>query len=87
MEKVEIACMTSRGQVVIPQRIREELHLQDGEKFAVIGHGDTIILKKIEKPSAEEFKELLNRLSERAKAAGITPKDVEDAIKRARGKK
>ena len=87
MEKLEIACVSSRGQMVIPQKVREDMHIQDGEKFAVIWHGDTMIFKRIDKPSIEGFKALLDRLSERARAAGITPKDVEDAIRKARGRK
>ena len=34
--------MSSKGQVVIPEQIREQLHLREGEQFVVIGRGDTV---------------------------------------------
>lgn len=42
--------MSSRGQVVIPEEIRENLHLKEGDQFVVIGKGDTVILKSITPP-------------------------------------
>ena len=45
---VEITKMTSKGQVVIPQDIRRDKGLKEGEKFLVYDMGDNIILKKIE---------------------------------------
>ena len=51
--EVETVKMSSRGQIVIPLDIREELHAKEGTVFAVVGSKDTVILKKIEKPSKE----------------------------------
>ena len=81
---METATLTSRGQIVIPQSVREELHLHEGEKFIVIGKEDTIFLKKIEMPSAEEFEKLLKKTREFAKKKGLKPSDVEEAIKNVR---
>ncbi|MBI2575930.1 AbrB/MazE/SpoVT family DNA-binding domain-containing protein, partial [Candidatus Woesearchaeota archaeon] len=44
MEKLEITSMSSRGQVVIPFDVREQLGLKEGEKFVVVGGEDTVIL-------------------------------------------
>ena len=52
MEKLEVTSLSSRGQVVIPQDIRDHLKLKTGEKFVVLGDEDTIILKKIKMPSS-----------------------------------
>ena len=84
MDKIEITSMSSRGQIVIPLDIREQLGLRKGEKFIVIGEDDTVILKKVEMPSFKSFNKLLERTQKFAKNKGIKKEDVEDAIKRVR---
>ena len=81
---MEITSMSSRGQVVIPLDIREQLGLKEGEKFVVVGEDDTVVLKKITMPSFENFDKLLRKTMRFAKEKGVTKEDVEDAIKRAR---
>ena len=44
--EIEITKMTSKGQVVIPQDVREEANIEEGEKFFVYISGDSIILKR-----------------------------------------
>ncbi|MFH1682248.1 MAG: AbrB/MazE/SpoVT family DNA-binding domain-containing protein [Candidatus Woesearchaeota archaeon] len=78
---MEITSLSSRGQVVIPQQIRELLHLTEGEKFLVFGEKDTIILKKIETPS---FEKLLKETRGLVKEKGIKQVDVDQAISRSR---
>ncbi len=86
MESIEITSITSRGQVVIPQKIREKLQLVEGEKFVVIGEDDTIVFKKLKAPSFKGFDKLLAKTREFAKEKNITEKDVEDSIKESRKK-
>ena len=84
MEKLEITSMSSRGQVVIPLDIREQLGLKEGEKFVVVGEDDTVILKKVTMPSFKNFDKLVQKTQRFAKEKGITKSEVESAIKRAR---
>lgn len=84
MEKLEITSMSSRGQVVIPLDIREQLGLKEGEKFVVIGEDDTVVLKRLEMPSFKGFDALLKRTRALAKEKGITPRDVDGAVERVR---
>ena len=86
MENIEITSMSSRGQIVIPQRLRDRLRIQEGEKFIVIGEDSTIILKKVEMPSFAGFEKLLKRTREFAKTKGIRETDVKQTIKKARKK-
>jgi AbrB family looped-hinge helix DNA binding protein len=86
MEKLEITSLSSRGQVVIPQGVRDQLHLHTGEKFVVIGEDDTIVLKKIEVSSFKGFDKLLKKTRDFAKKKGLKPRDVDEAIKRVRSK-
>ena len=86
MEKLEITSISSRGQVVIPQNVRERLGLNDGEKFIVIGEKDTIVLKKLEVPSFDGFDKLLKKTREFARERKISLQDVGESVKRTRKK-
>ncbi|MFH1511502.1 MAG: AbrB/MazE/SpoVT family DNA-binding domain-containing protein [Candidatus Woesearchaeota archaeon] len=82
MSEVEITSASVKGQVVIPQKIREELGIVSGTKFAVYGKNDTVVLKKLRTPSAEEFEKLVNFGVKFAKEKGIkNEKDVERLTK------
>lgn len=86
MEKIEVTSLSSRGQLVIPQGVRDRLKLHEGEKFIVIGEGDTLILKRIEIPAFSGFDKLLKKTREFVKRREINPKDVDEAVKRARSR-
>ena len=86
MENIEITCVSSRGQIVIPQSLRDRMKIQTGEKFVVIGEDNTIVLKKLEIPSFSGIDKLLKKTRDFAKKRGIKESDVEDAIKHARKK-
>ncbi len=76
--------LSSRGQIVIPEEIRENLHLKEGDQFVVIGKGDTVILRAIAAPSMDEFEELLGEARHSAKKAGLKKNDIKAAIKKVR---
>lgn len=78
---VETVRMSSKGQIVIPQDVREELQVDEGSVFAVVGSKDTIILKKITTPSKEELINGLESFAKKAKiklqSRGIREKDLQ----------
>jgi len=76
--------LSSRGQVVIPEKIRNQLGLSEGDQFVVIGEGDALILKTITPPKLEEFPKLLGEARSAAKAAGIKRAHLKSAIARVR---
>ena len=76
--------LSSKGQVIIPEVIREQLHLKEGDQFVVIGQGDTVIFKTITPPSLWEFDGLLTQARASAKKAKAKPSDVKAAIKKVR---
>lgn len=80
MEEVTYTKMSSKGQVVIPQMIRESLGIEEGQLFAVFGKDDTIVLMRVTPPSKEEIEEIFKWGREFAKEKGITREDVERAI-------
>ncbi len=77
---VETVRMSSRGQIVIPQDVREELHATEGTVFAVVHSKDVVILKKLEAPSKEELISDLSALAKKAKIKlqqkGVTEEDL-----------
>lgn len=78
--------LSSKGQVVIPEEIRKRLGLEAGAQFVVVGEGDVVVLKAIQPPPMTDFKGLLERARASAEEAGLTPQEVEGAVRKARGK-
>ena len=87
MSAIATTKMSSKGQVVIPEEIREQLELTSGAKFVVVAEKDTVILKLISPPPQEEFSKLLVRARSQAKKAGLKKDDVRQAIKKVRKSK
>lgn len=75
-KEVQMTTASAKGQVVIPQEIREELGIGSGTKFAVYGKGDTIIFKRVEMPTVKDFEKLAAFGRKFAKKKGIKEKDV-----------
>ena len=84
MQTVATTKMSSRGQVVIPEQIRKSLSLENGTQFIVLGEGDVIVLKTISPPSVHEFDSVIGRARAQAKASGMAPEDIDEAIRQSR---
>ena len=76
--------LSSKGQVVIPEEVRNDLGLNEGDQFVVIRQGDAVILKVITPPRLEEFQELLSQARAEAKKAGIKKADLKSRIAKVR---
>lgn len=79
--------MSSKGQVVIPEEVRNRLGLKAGMQFVVVGNRDAVILKVISAPSVKEFNDLIGQARRQARKAGLKKSDVEAAVARVRGQK
>ena len=79
--------LSSRGQVVIPEEIRERLGLKPGDQFVVVGDKDVVILKAISAPSLEEFDSLITESRRQARRAGMKRSDVQQAVRERRARK
>ena len=88
---MDITKITSRGQVVIPQEIREKEGLKEGEKLLVYDLDGTIILKRLKGleagKSVENFEAVLKSMWATAKARGITARDIQKEIEAHRKEK
>ena len=82
----ELTVMSSKGQIVVPKDIREELGFRTGATFAVFGKEDTLILKKINVPSAKEAFAKIHKFGvEFAKKKQLKESSVEGIIHKGRG--
>ena len=53
--EIELTKVSSKGQVVIPQRVREKLRIREGETLAVSAEDDLVVLKKVSNPFEEDL--------------------------------
>jgi len=84
MAAIETTKMSSKGQIVIPEDIRNRLGLKTGDKFLVMGDKDVVILKALSNPSMEEFDDLIKAAHKQAKTVGLKRSDIANAISKSR---
>lgn len=81
MTEVEITKASSRGQIVLPKNIRDQIGIKSGDYFAVYSDGDTIFIKKIEMVKLRALFEATSKeIRKHAKKKGITRKMIAEAI-------
>jgi AbrB family looped-hinge helix DNA binding protein len=76
--------LSSKGQVVIPEEVRNRMGLKAGAQFVVLGDRDVVILKVIQPPSMSEFEPIVKQARRAAKQSGMKRKDLARAVKEAR---
>ena len=79
--------MSSKGQVVIPEEIRERLGLRPGAQFVVVGDKDVVVLRTVRPPSMADFDDLVAEAGRQARKAGMKRSDVTAAIAAVRSEK
>jgi len=84
MKSVATTKMSSRGQVVIPEKVRRQLGLGPGTQFIVLGEKDAVILKMVHAPSMKDFDHLIRKARTQAKAAGLKRADILSAVSEVR---
>ncbi len=86
MSRLATARLSSKGQIVIPEEIREQMNLHVGDQFLVLAEDDVVVLKTISYSDKNEFNFLLKKARNVAKKAGLKKNDIKVAIKEARKK-
>ena len=79
--------LSSKGQVVIPEEIRDRLGLKAGAQFVVLGDRDVVILKVIQTPDMAQFDEIVQRARKAAKRSSLKKQDIARAVQRVRNRK
>jgi AbrB family looped-hinge helix DNA binding protein len=76
-EKAEIAVVGTKGQIVIPQRLRKELAITPNTQVIVYRRDDKLVVVKLKVPPlGEELKELFQEIDE-ANKGKKTPTEEE----------
>ena len=88
-EKPDVTVVSGKGQVVIPQAIREKLGIGPKTKLLVYGYQDAVVMKKMEIPDvAKELEEIYRRVDAKvAKYGELTDKEVNEIVQDYRRKK
>ena len=77
----EVTTVTSKGQITIPSRLREQFGLEKGTKLMVVPTDFGLVLKKLELPSVEEFQQ---RVEERADEIDLSMEEIDQLVHEAR---
>jgi len=86
MAPVATTKLSSKGQIVIPEEVRNQLGLKAGDQFVVIGEGDAVILKTITPPSIRDFDAIIEKARKQARATRMKRSDIAKAIAKVRGR-
>jgi len=86
MSEVEFTKLSSKGQVVIPQDIRDDMKLKPGTPLAVIEKKGVILLKRIEMPKLKKWEEVTRPFRKMARERNLTIRDINKAIDKIRAK-
>ncbi len=87
MSEAATTKLSSKGQVVIPEEIRDRLSLKPGAQFVVVGDRDVVILKVIRTPDMSEFDNIVGRARKAARRVGLKKKDIDNTIRAVRGRR
>ncbi len=87
MPETELVKMSPKGQLVVPQEIREKEDFEAGDRFIPIPIKEGVIFKKIKIPNIKmEFEKLSKEIKAQFDKKGVFSKDVPEAIRWARKK-
>lgn len=74
--------MSAKGQLVVPQELREEADFQEGDRFVPVLRADGVLFKKVD--LAQEFERITKETQEHFRKNNITRADAAKAIRWAR---
>lgn len=81
----EIVKMSSKGQLVVPQEIREEEGFKASDRFIPFHVKEGVLFKKLKMPNVQnEFDSMAKEIEKQFKKRGVTSGDVKEAVKWAR---
>ena len=60
----DIACLSTKGQFVIPRRFREILKVTAGSKMVMMCDGAHLLLKPISRPDTKAFKAVIDGMDQ-----------------------
>jgi len=83
----DLVKMSDKGQLVVPQDIRENLNLSPGERFVAFAVQDGVLFKKVDIPKVKlDFNSLAKEVEAQFKKNKVKADDVSEAVKWVRKK-
>ncbi len=87
-EEPEIAVVGTKGQIVIPQRLRKELAITPNTKLCVYRRDDKLVVVKLNLPALSGLKEFFKEVDEQNKGKEkLTEKEILEDIQAYRREK
>ncbi|MFH1175008.1 MAG: AbrB/MazE/SpoVT family DNA-binding domain-containing protein [archaeon] len=80
-DMIEMGTVSSRGQVCIPNNIRDSMGLEEGSKVLFMLSNGTLIMKQV---TPQTFEQITKPLKDEMKKAGMKESDVPDLVQRFR---
>ncbi|VVB81590.1 Antidote-toxin recognition MazE, bacterial antitoxin [uncultured archaeon] len=80
-EIIEMGTVSSRGQICIPNDIRDEMGLKEGNKVLFVLQDESLLVKKV---TLQSFAEITKPLKEAAKRAGFKESEADGIVHRSR---
>ena len=84
---INVLTLSTKGQLVLPNDLRKNLSLEPGDKIIAYWSNDSIVLKKLELPSNNDFEKEIDETVKYAKENGIKEQDISNIIKTYRSEK
>jgi len=85
---IEVVNLSSKGQLVIPKSMREEMGLNQMDKFVLVNDKDTIIMKRLQEEEIKSrMKSLMKEFTKEFTKEKITKEDLKREIKAVRKSK
>ena len=84
---IKVLTLSTKGQLVLPNDLRKNLSLEPGDKIIAYWSNDSIVLKKLELPSDNDFEKEIDETVKYAKENGIKEQDISNIIKAYRSEK
>lgn len=86
MEKADVVVVSSKGQVVIPQSIRQKLRIGAKSKLLVYPYEDALVMKKLEVEGVEKSLEAIYRRvdAKKAKYGKLGESEIEELLRKYR---
>ena len=85
--EIELVKMSPKGQLVVPQEIRNMESFKEGDRFIPFPIKEGVLFKKVKIPNIEvEFEKLSKEIKTQFKRLRVSSDDVSEAIKWARKK-
>ena len=87
MAENELVKMSPKGQLVVPQEIRENEGFEPGDRFIPFQIKDGILFKRVKLPNVRnEFEKLSKEIQKQFEARNVKEDDIKEAIKWSRKK-